>query len=390
MSLINCSDISKGDTFTFGSYGGKDIEWLVLDVQGGKALVISKGIIDMRAYNVVSTTWEQCDLRQWLNNDFYNQAFSSAERSRIAKTYMPNPDNPHYGTDGGNDTQDYVFLLSIDEAERYFSSYSARVAYYDERTCWWWLRSPGRYVNFAAFVGDDGGVYTNGAFVNHVYYDRGVRPALWVELDKNAVDAAEAEAATAMEESKQTNIGDVSVGDKVYFGSYDDKALQWRVLAVEDGKALLITEDIIERKPYNDEWDEDEGVTWESCTLRKWLNENFLSAAFSSEQQQQIKLTNLDNPDNPHYGTDGGNDTQDYIFLLSIDEAQRYFSSDSARVAYYYRWADWWWWWLRSPGSNSRLAAYVNRDGYVDTYGDRVGGNHGVRPALWVELGKEV
>jgi hypothetical protein len=75
-------------TFIFGSYDGKDIEWLVLDAQGDKALVITKDIIDRRKYNkkYVGTTWEQCDLRQWLNGDFYTQAFSSIERSATVLT----------------------------------------------------------------------------------------------------------------------------------------------------------------------------------------------------------------------------------------------------------------------------------------------------------------
>jgi hypothetical protein len=174
------SNVRKGDTFTFGSFRGKDIEWLVLDVQDDKALVISKDIIDVRAYNEIqeNTTWEQCDLRQWLNNDFYTQALGSAARSRIAKTYVSNPDNPKYRTDGGNDTQDYIFLLSVDEAERYFSSDSARVAYYDGRTYWWWLRSPGRSGYYAAYVFSDGRVHAGGGSVD----GGGVRPALWLNL----------------------------------------------------------------------------------------------------------------------------------------------------------------------------------------------------------------
>jgi type II secretory pathway pseudopilin PulG len=220
-----------------------------------------------------------------------------------------------------------------------------------------------------------------------------INPAMERAAEEQAAEQAEAAAAAALEEFRQNAR---SVGGNVYFGSYDGEALQWRVLAVKDGKALLITEGIIAQKPYNDE---DEGVTWGSCTLRKWLNKDFLSAAFSSEQIQQIELTNLDNPDNPKYHTDGGSATDDYVFLLSIDEAEQYFSSRSDRIA---KTSDEraGWWWLRSPGDDSYHAAVVLDGGAVLEDGWRVNAdfgraattdssvdyNLGVRPALWLNL----
>ena len=113
------------DTVIFGSYPQSDvsgntkepIEWIVLDRQGNKTLLLSKYILDCKCYNDVEKdiTWENCTLRYWLNNTFYNTVFSSSEKSYIDNTFVINNDNASYNTSGGNNTYDNVFLLSIDE-----------------------------------------------------------------------------------------------------------------------------------------------------------------------------------------------------------------------------------------------------------------------------------
>ena len=170
------------------------------------------------------------------------------------------------------------------------------------------------------------------------------------------------------------------VGDVIEFGDWN-----WRVLDVQDGKLLIITENSIEQRPYNVEQKE---VTWETCTLRKYLNGEFY-AKFSKEEQGRIAETKISNPNNPEHGANGGNDTTDKIFLLSIEEARKYFSSDSARIAKYNNAT--WYWWLRSPGHDSLTAASVDYDGNVYVYGDAVhdiksGPYGGVRPALFLEV----
>ncbi len=189
----------------------------------------------------------------------------------------------------------------------------------------------------------------------------------------------------------------IQVGDIITFGSYPQdadgtvKSIEWQVLAVEDGKVLLISCYGLDAKPYNEEWTE---VTWETCTLRTWLNEDFYQEAFSKDEQNKISLTNVENRDNEVFGTAGGNDTEDRIFLLSLDEVNTYFASDENRICYptelavkngYYIGhngaCDWW---LRSPGSDGRLAARVFFSGLVDEAGYHVDSfDHDVRPALW-------
>ncbi len=187
---------------TFGSYykdngnSKSPIEWIVLKREGNKALLISKYGIDCRPYNPdwVDTTWETAPLRKWLNNEFLNTAFNRTEQAKIQSTRVITPDNASYGTKGGNATTDKIFLLSIDEAEHYFSSKNERLctptayavskrAYVDDDTgCgWWWLRSPGYYQCIAADVDCGGVVHGSGDYVYST--DGCVRPALWVNLE---------------------------------------------------------------------------------------------------------------------------------------------------------------------------------------------------------------
>jgi hypothetical protein len=199
-------------------------------------------------------------------------------------------------------------------------------------------------------------------------------------MDRVAVAQRIAENRAAEEqriaEARQT-LANPSVGDTVYFGD-----AYWRVLEVQDGQALLISQDILEQRAYNDE---DTAVSWETCTLRAYLNGEFLNSHFSTEEQGRIALTEVINNDNPEYGTDGGADTQDKLFLLSIEEAEQYFSSDNDRIATY-QGADSWWW-LRSPGGGAGRAVGVSGDGGAGAIGAGVDGDsHGLRPALWLNL----
>ena len=187
-------------TIPFGRYPqaskneNAPIEWLVLKIDGSRALLISKYALDCRQYNTsrANVTWETCTLRKWLNGTFMNAAFSESERAMIPSVTVSADKNPSYSTSPGNSTTDQVFLLSITEVNNYFSSDSARqcqgTAYCyaqgadkaDNGNCWWWLRSPGYFSTDAAGVYYDGSVREYG---NLVSSDKGaVRPALWIDL----------------------------------------------------------------------------------------------------------------------------------------------------------------------------------------------------------------
>ncbi len=190
------------DVGLFGAYEDEDIEWLVLDKQDGKALLISRCILEAVPYNEEnkSVTWETCTLRSWLNNDFINKAFTSTERSKIQSTTLSNPDNSKYGTEGGNDTTDKIFLLSIDEVNKYFGPECKNIIISLSKRAWgteyaektrllvndengsssWWLRSPGSSADCAAYISYGGGK-DGECSVDCTYY--GVRPALWIDLN---------------------------------------------------------------------------------------------------------------------------------------------------------------------------------------------------------------
>lgn len=206
-------------------------------------------------------------------------------------------------------------------------------------------------------------------------------------------------------------MGEFIIGSNITFGSY-----QWRVLDIQGKTALIITENIIEQHPYNNFAGD---VTWADCSLRKYLNGEFYSGFTPAEQSRILPVVNK-NPDNQWYGSRGGEDTQDYIFLLSLEEAVcKYFGDSSFNLEnrspkqrYWFQKKDInndkrratfdgnvWWWWLRSPGRDNRRAIYIHGDGNIGIQGNGTyrynsniihpltGENYGgVRPALWLSL----
>jgi len=189
----------------------------------------------------------------------------------------------------------------------------------------------------------------------------------------------------------------------IEFGSYptdkdgSKKPIQWSILKRDGNKALLLAVNGLDAKPYNEKW---EDVTWEACTLRKWLNGEFYNTAFTKEEKTRIQLTELKNEDNPEYQTPGGNDTKDKVFLLSIDEVQKYltdYESVATPTPYavkqgvYESGAGKCWWWLRSPGDYSDYAAGVRSAGGINDFGNRVDDDFfAVCPALWIDLESEI
>jgi len=167
--------VNIGSTIMFGNY-----DWRVLDINGDKALVITQNIIEERAYNVKwdDVTWETCSLRSYLNGVFYD-SFIEEDKAKIIEIKVRNERNPHYQTNCGNDTNDKIFLLNIQEAEILFKNDEEREATFDDEVGSWWLRSTGEVGTAAAFVAS-GDIRGDGFLVNDD--SMGLRPVLWLNL----------------------------------------------------------------------------------------------------------------------------------------------------------------------------------------------------------------
>ena len=189
-----------GDVLTFGHYeqdddlsnGSEPIEWVVLDHQKGMLTMISRYALEVRPYHdeAAPVSWSECSLRTWLNEDFYESAFSEAEQALIVLTQN---ENKAYA-EGMRDeplTEDKVYLPDIDEAERYFSSDGDRRAQAAEHTvragaeiedgfATWWLRSAGYDNRNAAYVYSDGTIHRNGIYITSA--QDSVRPMIQITL----------------------------------------------------------------------------------------------------------------------------------------------------------------------------------------------------------------
>ena len=225
--------------------------------------------------------------------------------------------------------------------------------------------------------------------------------------------------------------GSVKVGDIIKFGHYEQdgntangkEEIEWQVLKVESDKVLVVSKYALDSKPYNTEW---EDVTWETCTLRKWLNNDFKNAAFTSAEQAKIPIVNIANKNNPKYETTGGNNTNDKIFCLGVEELELYFGSyswyDSEKMQGYnqnlicdatqfainngefvYSITESFYnsilkdkgytsdvigrrgcaWLLRSPGTHSKESCIISIPGCTNTFD--VVWDGGIRPALYIK-----
>ena len=200
------ADLQVGDVFRYGSYAAEkdptgqkeEIRWKVLEKKDDEIFVISVCVLDAKHYNDSGSykPWSSCTLRTWLNDNFFNAAFSSDEQSRIlAKTVWAQSTNGS-NQSAGEDTKDKIFILSQNQVHTYFRTKEAQIAYPTESvkrtgvafineelgSCWWWVRNPGVKEDRALCVNSGGGV--GDALVVPQYADKmgTVRPAMWLKV----------------------------------------------------------------------------------------------------------------------------------------------------------------------------------------------------------------
>ncbi|MBR5659802.1 MAG: hypothetical protein IKX10_10450 [Lachnospiraceae bacterium] len=436
-----------GDYITLGHFeqdndssnGAEGIEWRVLAKEDDRILVISRYGLDCRPYNTKEkdVTWETCSLRKWINGSFYDEAFSSKEKKMILTTKVEAETNPELAP-GGKDTNDKLFLLSFDEVYLYFDPEEdslcpgtpycyARGATEDpsmiklgiESCCYWWLRTPGLDASTAAHV-CSGGVITE--IVNQEYI--AVRPAMWIQSGRYDVTGTvtpiplRSAETWRKEEVNTVQISDAQVGDYIKFGSYEQdndlengaEDVEWLVLDKQDDRLLVISRYGLDDLPYNTE---EAGVTWETCSLRKWLNSTFYETAFAPGEKDSIADSLVKADPNPEYDAPAGNDTTDRVFVLSIDEAERYFADNMARTCLGTPYSETQGvsifvsiaasdeadkyngncsWVLRTPGETSDMVAFVYSYGRIRSDGSSVTnkrssfGDYAIRPAMWIKI----
>lgn len=515
--VTDSEGVTTWDCVYFGNYYQSSanvkepIKWRVLSVEGDDAFLLADQVLDRQQYHTSRTdnvTWSTSLVRSWLNgyssnsnlsgidyanDNFIDAAFSQSEQKAIYTTRVVNDDNPSYEIDGGPDTWDKIYLLSISDASNssygfeseFEQSSNTRKAFttayiencsideFNEKSVEWWLRSPGIASYGASFVYGSGLGSVRGAYTDS---RAPIRPALHLDLSSSGwkkagsvgsdgsvelptesptsspfstelspsptADSTTVPSATSSPVGRQVadpviDSEGVTSWDCIYFGNYwqDDtngdgkedrngrkKPIKWRVLSVNGDDAFLLADQNLDAKEYHSNYSD---VTWEGCTLRSWLNgygsdrnlgnidyssDNFLDTAFTNIEQSAIFNTLVINDDNPEYGTEGGNDTLDKVYLLSIAEASKteygFFSdfdqSNDTRIAINTDYVEEQgaytdsdtgsgWWWLRSPGDNTGRASEVNCDGCG--YGHGVNANYdydAVRPALHLNLSSTV
>lgn len=394
--------------FFIEEFAGRD--WLVLDIDEDKerVLLLSKSSVGCDSYNdnPSSAKWRSSSIRKWLNTEFLEIFFSQEEREAIVSVVLENKDNSETKAVGGTKTKDKVFLLSIEEAEKYFSDEDDDIGpklfeeqYYSDalehlvvneekyNSLSWWLRSPG-IVDFAdtyasaSFMDEYGCVNTNG---QNVISEAEIRPAIWVEYKaqqqepdyfEDFEDEVEDHHDSSSNCSKEKSI--IKTKSRNYEGKkkISFAGLEWNVLGENTvyNRALIITVSAIGHRCYG------EGpVTWETSSIRSWLNNEFLNTNFTKSEQEKILSIELDNNDNPMYETKGGNNTSDKVFLLSFDEVNDYYENIQERALGEG-------WWLRSPGRDGEKVACVYAHGVSAYYGFDCNFELAIRPAMYVDL----
>lgn len=193
------------------------------------------------------------------------------------------------------------------------------------------------------------------------------------------------------------------VNSTIFFGAYEQdndysdgaEPIEWIVLAQDGNRVLVISRMGIECKPFHNI---SKNVTWETCSLRQWLNDAFYTSAFSEEEQGKIETSLVTADRNPQYSSSVGSDTYDKVFLLSTKEIMQYLTDDAAwictatpyaisRGAYVNQSTNGSWWWLRTSGITNADATSVNSNGTLDFDDGSVDSPKGVvRPAMWINL----
>lgn len=183
----------------------------------------------------------------------------------------------------------------------------------------------------------------------------------------------------------------LNVGSSIEFGSFEQNAdkdgaesIQWLVAGEKDGKYLLVSKYCLEARAYDDS--EDASQSWESSSLREYLNGQFFETAFNEKEQGMIAEAELVNSfEEVENGTEA---TMDKVFILSSEEISEFLGDDKEVLTAHF--ADdeqgLCWWWVRTPGYIDTYVSVIKTNGVFYSRGDSaINPLGGVRPAIWIE-----
>ena len=370
-----------GSTVEFGSYeqdnvpenGKEAIEWIVLDMDGDRRLLLSKQGLDRREFHSYSAQiqWEDSEMRKWLNHEFMDEAFDVQQQKGIRFTLLDNNKNQWYNKIyDGNKSMDKVFLLSYAEVMKYLPANEDRVcentpfavAKRAGRTQKWWLRSPGKVMQFADYI-DSNGKRGDETMTNKENF---VRPAIWVEVS------------TLQGKPLPENVYPADdfkeIGNLVYFGHYEQdnreetgkEDIEWVVVDVDNRRVTLVSRYALDKQKFHNV---SQGITWNSSDLYEWLNNDFKMEAFSPEEQDAMRSE---------------------VALLSNSDANSYFRTAYERTCCGTAYIndglrkDIHDWWLSSRGKVDHYYRFVDEvGGYSEAW---VCDEHLVRPMITVDL----
>ncbi|MBQ8318735.1 MAG: TIR domain-containing protein [Lachnospiraceae bacterium] len=393
---IEFASTDKYSVVKFGEYQKEALRWIVIDKIDNKCLLLSKDIIDYKYHMSKETKWKCTDLRKWLNEDFYNVAFLKGEKKFISTTFNT-----------GEIKEDKVFLLSNEEVERLlpdklkrkcnnsqWSNYRRICLSSDEKKDYfsWWLRT--EVKNNLLGVDDEGSTWNYG--FNPSYHDYcGIRPSIW--LDISGINIQDSYNSSDLENNKDTKdyykkmFKKSMVGYDINFGEYQDEDIEWVVLDKTDTSVFVISKYLIDVLPFHNAGGK---VIWKDCSLRNWLNGTFYSTAFCLEEKKMIKVTE-------NTGTYLTEKSNDYVFILNVDETKKYMESEEIRscrltsyaVAKFPNYGGVCEWWLRDEGEArinclDYVGYIVDCDGTVfNSPTTQVESDvTGVRPAMWIDF----
>lgn len=389
------------------------IRWQIIEEEGEVLTLLSDKVLD---YMYLGSNWKNGSLRTWLNGEFYTNAFTDEERGAILQTHLTD-----VSVDGEEYTEDYIYLLSEDDivgdayeehdADGFNMPNQVNIAagtdyakaeknkyanmggsYSVDGAFDWWLRDKGKIGQYAEpwQVGRDGKLGYQSKGMN------GVRPVMRVDTSKLSFELFR----------ERENLGlETAEWDRIEFGEYDGKPLQWRVLNVENDTAYILSDSVITERAFNEVL---EPTSWEACTLRSWLNEEFYTTAFTQEQQDAILTSYIRGEQHGYEGKEGWSEegaVKDKIFLLSYADIRNMsygfpwfccYYPDVFKQATYANLLDTVDWILRTTGTSFNSTSVYNVWGtgmlssvmIKDLSSAYVTTPYGIRPVLQLDLSK--